>query len=513
MKKIFAIILVLLISTTIVSAKNYNIDLAANENAVNVLENNFQNLRMSYAFEGINSFDVSSKKGVFSEIIIPNTYSIGGLGTPKLPASKKLIEIPFGADVSVQVIDYTVTDYKLSEFGITNPIIPVQPSLPKNVDPTTVEFEYKKEFYTKNEFIRYEIATIEVLGVLRGMRLARLVIAPVSYNPVTETIKVYNDIQVEVSFTGSDIALTQQIKASTSSPYFDAVYQKVINYRDPDYPDHPDLTKYPIKYLIVSDPMFEDALQPFIEWKTKKGFNVITGYTDEIGSSINQIKTWIHGIYNSGTPEDPAPSFVLFVGDTGQIPAETGSSSGKVTDLYYCSVDGDMFPEMYYGRFSATNVSQLQAQVDKTLYYEKYEFANPSYLDNVTLIAGADGYWNPQVGQPTVLYGTENYFNAAHGFDNVHLYLTSYGGCYETINQGINLINYTAHGGQTSWGNPPMSQSDVNALTNDGMYPLAIGNCCSACDFGYGECFGETWARKANGGSVGYMGSAPSSGC
>ncbi len=30
--------------------------------------------------------------------------------------------------------------------------------------------------------------------------------------------------------------------------------------------------------------MFEDQLQPFIEWKELKGYNVVEGYTDEIGT-------------------------------------------------------------------------------------------------------------------------------------------------------------------------------------------------------------------------------------
>ncbi len=102
-----------------------------------------------------------------------------------------------------------------------------------------------------------------------------------------------------------------------------------------------------------------------------------------------------------------------------------------MTDLYYASVDGDYFPEMYYGRFSATNSAQLVSQIAKTLYYERYEFEDPTYLNDVTLIAGADGTWNPRIGQPTVQYGTINYFNAAHGYTNVNAYLTSpYTGCY-----------------------------------------------------------------------------------
>ncbi|MBC8174727.1 MAG: hypothetical protein H8E82_03630, partial [Candidatus Marinimicrobia bacterium] len=500
---------IMMISITVLFAGQYTIDFKAGRSEVQILENDYDKLEIEFNYPGINTYKVDSDKGEFTRISIPNTYWIGEIGTPKLPASKKLIEIPFGATVSVEVKDYSFSEYKLSDFGIVNPIVPNQPSLSKSVDPTTVQFEYKESAYTIDAFSDYELATVDILGVLRGIRLARLVISPVQYNPIQEKIRIYNNIDVEIHFSGSDISKTEYIRTSTYSPYFEVVYHNIINHRDPDYPDHPDLTTYPIKYLIVSDPMFEDLLQPFIEWKVKKGFTVITNYDL---SSASEIQTWVHDQYNSGEPEDPAPTFLLIVGDTPQIPASAiGSQTNKVTDLYYCSVDGDMFPEMYYGRFSATNVSQLQTQIDKTLYYEKYEFSDPSFLDNVTLIAGEDYSYNPTHGQPTVLYGANNYYNNEYEFNNVNLYLTSYGGCYETVNEGICFINYTAHGSQTSWSGPSLTQSEVNAFTNDGMYPLAIGNCCLAADFGYGECFGETWMRKENGGAVGYIGSAPSS--
>ncbi|MDP2423593.1 MAG: C25 family cysteine peptidase, partial [Bacteroidales bacterium] len=233
---------------------------------------------------------------------------------------------------------------------------------------------------------------------------------------------------------------------------------------------------------------------------------------DVIGNTYTAIKTWIHAQYNAGTPTNPAPSFFLLVGDTPQIPATTGSSSAKMTDLYYASVDGDYFPEMYYGRFSARTVEQLIPQIQKTLYYEKYEFTDPSYLDKTTLIAGSDGTWNPRVGQPTIHYGTQNYFNTAHGYTDVNTYLTSpYTGCYDPSRIAVGFINYTAHCAETSWGDPLLSQSAVNNFTNTGKFPLAVGNCCLAADFGYAECIGETWQRAANKGSVAYIGSSPSS--
>jgi len=492
--------------------ESHSIKLRPDNTELALLENTEEKIVLKYEVSHIKGFDVETEEGVFSELSIPQGHYIGSIGTPKLPARKELIEIPFGAEVSIRVTGYNVEEYALDDLGITQKLMPVQPSISKSADMDKVKFEYDEPAYNRDAFSDHELASIEVLGTLRGMRIARVVLAPVRYNPITNRIRMYNDLVVQVDLTGSNQDLTKYIKASTYSPYFDVVYQSVLNGRDQEYPDHPDLTKFPVKYLIVSDPMFETVLQPFIEWKTMKGFEVIIGYTNDIGSSVANIQNWILGHYNNGTPDDPAPSFVLFVGDVQQVPASaSGSATNKMTDLYYCSIDGDYFPEMYYGRFSAMNTSQLQAQINKTLYYEKYEFENPSYLDDVTLIAGADGYWNSAVGQPTILYGTQNYYNSLYGFSQINSYLNSYSGCYDTVDEGIGVILYTAHGTETEWSSPNLSISAVNNFNNPDMYPLAIGNACLTGDFGYSECIGETWVRKANGGAVAYIGSSPSS--
>lgn len=488
------------------------IDLGRASTDVKIEKDDMQRFKASFSYSSISTFGVETGKGLFNELIIPGTYWTGDLGTPKLPASKKLIEIPFGAEVSVKVLNYEMKEYSLRDYGINFKVMPVQPSLRKDQDIEEVPFEYNDEIYNKDFFIEHELAEVEILGVLRGYRLARLTISPVSYNPVKDIVRVYNDIEIEVTYSNVDVELTNYIKASTYSPYFEHIQQNILNNPNHGYPAHPDLTKYPIKYLVVSDRMFESHLAPFIEWKTKKGFEMIVAYTDEIGTTYSAIQSWVHAQYNSGTPTNPAPSFVLFVGDTPQIPATMGSSSGKMTDLYYASVDGDYFPEMYYGRFSANNPTQLIPQIEKTLYYEKYQFSDPTYLDKVTLIAGADGTWNPRVGQPTIHYATNNYWNAAHGFTSIFTYLTSpYTGCYSPEKIAVGFINYTAHCGETSWGDPSLTQSMVNAFVNQDKYPLAIGNCCLAADFGYPECIGETWMRVANKGSVVYIGSSPSS--
>jgi len=491
-------------------AQEFAINLGRTSGAVDVVTDNMQQLRVNYSYPGINTFGVKSDKGLFNEIYIPNTYWVGELGTPKLPASKNLIEIPFGAEVSVKVLGYTVSEHRLGDHGIEHLLMPVQPSVRKDQNVDEIPFEFKPEIYEQDVFIGHELATVEILGNLRGYRIARLTVAPVSYNPAQGKIRVYNDIDVEITFHNADLQLTEYIKASTYSPYFEIVQNSLLNNPNHGYPNHPDLTKYPVKYLIVSHRMFENELVPFVEWKTKKGFEVVLAFTDEIGTSYAAIQSWVHAQYNAGTPTDPAPSFLLLVGGPQQVPSIIGSSSSRVTDLYYASVDGDMLPEMYYGRFSATNTAQLVSQINKTLYYEKYEFADPSFLDKVTLIAGADGTWNPRIGQPTIHYGTNNHWNAANGFTGIHTYLTApYTGCYDPSRIAVSFINFTAHCSQTSWSSPTLSVSDVHNFVNAGQYPLAIGNCCQSADFNHTESIGEAWARANNKGAVAYIGAAP----
>ena len=489
-----------------------SIQLEAERTSTHLQESNLQTMRVSYSFDEIRSVEVKTDQGNFSELMFHNAYSVGELGTPRLPAAKNLIEIPFGASAEIQVKSYTVKEYYLPDFGIKNPLMPVQPSMRKDQELKDVPFEFKAEAYSAKSFSEVEIAELEVLGVMRGMRLARLVVAPVRYNPSENTIQVFNDIEIEVTFKDADIALTNYIKASTWSPYFDVLYGSILNplMSGDIFDDHPDLTKNPIKMLIVSHRDFEETLQPYVEWKTQMGFFVQVDYTDEIGTTAAAIQSHIHGVYNAATPEDPAPTFVILVGDGSKVPASAiGSSTNVVSDLYYASVDGDYFPEMYHGRLSARNVQELQNQIEKILYYERYEFEDPSYLDDVTLIAGQDGYWNPRIGQPTVHYGTENYFNAAHGFNNVNTYLTSYTGCYDEERIAVSLINFTAHCSSTAWAGPYLYATDIHNMTNNGRYPLAVGNCCQSSLFSHPESIGEAWVRAANKGAVAYVGSAP----
>ena len=511
MKKV-SILLVLVMSTLFALAQNGRIDLR-HETKAEITRSEFTKFTAVFSYGSIESIELPTERGTFSEIAIEGTYASGEIGTPELPASHQLLAVPFGATPRVTVTNYSYTDYDLATYGI-NTIVPRQPSVRKDQNPDEVEFVYNAAAYQTRSLASVPEATIEVQGTMRGIRVGSLVVNPVSYNPASNTLRVFNDIEVEVNFDGADRAETERMLLSTYSPYFDIVYKQMFNYRQilDVYTDHPDLMAYPVHMIVITPENYISALQPWINWKIQKGFDVNVVTTAQAGGNYNAIQSYVQNLYTTGVSQGATPTFVILVGDTGQIPGKTsGNATNKVTDLYYGSIDGDYFPDMFYSRMSAENTNQVTAIVNKILQYEQYTMPDPSYLNNVTLIAGWDSYWTNYVGKPTIQYAMQYYYNTAHGFTNVYNWLGQpYTGCYASLSSGTGFVNYTAHGSETAWSDPQLSSSQVNALTNTNKYFLAMGNCCLTGNFGYSQpCFGEAMLRGENKAAYSYIGSCP----
>lgn len=506
------LLVVLLFSSFMLSAANEILLTPGGSTRLDVTSNTFTRLQVSNAISEFKTFTVNTEKGVFFEMSATGYSKSNIVGAPQIPVLSKLIEVPAGATPVVKVISYEMQEYKLSDFGIHDNLIPVQQPQPKSKGPQP--FTMNQQIYSKNAFYSEDLARVEVAGYLRGVRLANLILAPVEYNPVTNTIRVYNNMIVDVTFVGGNKALTDEIKAKTRSPYFNNVYSKVLNYQPVDN-TLDTMSKFPVKYVIVSDPMFQAQLQPFVKWKTKRGFKVIEAYTNNpaVGTTFTSIKNYLQNLYTSATAADPAPTFILFVGDVAQIPAY--NCGAHVSDMYYCEYSGDYLPEVYRGRFSASNAAQLQPQIDKTLMYEQYLMPDPSYLNEVVMIAGDDASHELTWGNGQINYGTTYYFNEAHNLLS-HTYLQPEPGganysqnIINNISNGVGYANYTAHGSPSGWADPSFVISDISTLQNAGKYGLLVGNCCQTNTYDQNT-FGEELLRAQNKGAIGYIGASNS---
>jgi hypothetical protein len=473
----------------------------------------FDGFSASFSYSSIESQEMNTEKGVFSLLTMGNSIAAGNIGEPEVLVTRKLIAVPFGATPVVTVKKYTVEEYNLADYGIAKPY-PHQPSVSKSDN--NPKFAYNEAAYAAKGYNEdLPIAEVSVLGTMRGIQLGALQLNTLRYDAAANTIRVYNNIELEVSFKDADLALTEKTLVNTYSPYFRTVYSSLFNEKaiTDIYDEHPDLWAVPVKVLVVANRMFEEAMQPWITWKTEKGFYMDVNYTDEIGSTSAAIQSFIINKYNEGLESGQTPTFLIIVGDNDQVPrSQMGSATHKVTDLYYYAVAGganDYYPDMFHSRFTCETVQEFQNVIEKSLMYEQYTMPDPSYLSNVLLIAGWDASWNPRVGKPTIQYATNYYYNAEHGFDNVYSYLQQpYTGCYQHLSTGVGFANYTAHGDNTEWSEPNFSVSNVNALTNTNKYFLAMGNCCLAANWGYSsKSLGEAMIIAEQKGAYAYIGS------
>ncbi len=476
-----------------------------------ISDENNTGLKIRSVVSGFSVQDIQTPAGTFALMSIDGYGHRSVEGEPSLPVYGRLIEVPVGATFSVRIIRSHFQELDLKDAGTDNPLIPVQPSMSKGDDPDKVPFLMKKELYQDNRWMEDDLVKISYSGTLRALVLARIEISPVQYNPATGKLRVYDELEAEIIFQDADYQASLELKKRKASPWFNSLYRMAGNHKQ--LPPSDDLiTSSPVTYVIVSDPMFQTTLQPFIAWKQKKGFKVIEGYTSNpaVGTTTTSIKSWLQGLYNTPPAGYNAPSFILFVGDVAQIPAWTGTAGSHVTDLRYCEYTGDNLPEVFYGRFSATTVAQLQPQIDKTLEYEQYLMPDPTFLGRAVMVAGADAsYQTHSNGQ--IYYGTETYFNAAHGiFSHTYLQPEPSGANYSqniknNVSAGVAYANYTAHCSSSGWADPSFVNSDIPSLTNAGKYCLMVGNCCLSCKFDVAS-FAEEQLRAANKGSVGYIG-------
>lgn len=461
-------------------------------------------LNVQFALGDISINQVQKNNEDFISIYAENSHFLNTPGFPKLPQFNQLIEIPHEATPQIEIINIEEEIYNLDDFNLDGFIIPTQSSVSKSANINDIEFVMNALVYTQNEFINTNPVELNEKGFLRAVRFGNLMINPVEYNPVTNQLKVKKNIEFSVTFENANYETTNSEKARLFSPYFEAIYQSMINYSPLNTRDN--MIQEKVGYLIIAHDIFNEYLDDFVAWKTMKGFNVEVAYTSETGSSASAIKSYIENQYNNSFIP---PSFVLIVGDVAQVPASY-SSGGHVSDLDYCDFTNDNVPDLLHGRFSAQNPSELLAQIEKTIEYERYDMPDPSFLEDVIMISGVDASYAPTYGNGQINYGTTYYFNGSNEINsNTFLYPASGSSASQILNlanQGAAFMNYTAHGYEGGWADPAFDTYDANAMTNSGQYPTMVGNCCLTNAFDTGECFGEALLRKNNGGAIGYIG-------
>ncbi len=163
----------------------------------------------------IQEMGFDQNKELYHDIKVNGLYNIStNIGSPNLPQIEVLIGIPQTGNLELS----TKASKSLSFENIN--VIPVP-----NVSWDSSKLE-KSLVYQENQFLPGTIAEITEIGYLRDIRVAKILISPVQYNPVTKYLKIHQNLNITVRF------LTKPtIKVNLESEklgYFDRIYEKIL---------------------------------------------------------------------------------------------------------------------------------------------------------------------------------------------------------------------------------------------------------------------------------------------
>ncbi|UCD19672.1 MAG: hypothetical protein JSU64_00600, partial [candidate division WOR-3 bacterium] len=374
---------VLLLASTLLSAEWIPFTSGALEKGAefDVLAQTPQMVIVGFTIDGIISEDVNTQGMIdppgenFVFFSLPDGYHTGKIGKPRLPAIKKTVAVPYGAEIKIEMLNSEYHEVPLSTFGIEKKIMPTLAPVVKLPDEKPV-FIIDEKLYTQDAMYPADIARIENEDYMRGHRLAVIEVIPIQYNPVKNTIRYYTHIELKLTFDGGDLMQTTQKVLQNYSP----LYEDFINRRVLNSNLYEELLRgvlpLPIHYLIITHDSFQSSVNDLAHWLKQKGFKVKVANQDSISPwTTTAIDDYIEA-------QNPLPTYLLLVGDVngGYMPAPTGSSSGKVTDLYYAETDGSGYlPDIFYGRLSVETPTHIATAVDKILKYEKANLPDIAY--------------------------------------------------------------------------------------------------------------------------------------
>ena len=261
-------------------------------------------------------------------------------------------------------------------------------------------------------------------------------------------------------------------------------------------------------YLILTVDAYMDAVQPLVEWKRQKGFEVRVVTPAETGHGRTEIQAWLRNAY--ATWETP-PEYLMIVGDVADIP--TWDFSGNPTDHPYTLMnEGDWLPDLLLGRLSVENDYQAQTSINKTVNYEKNpdDGGNADWYRRYLGVAGNAGSITPVntvkfCGEQLQSIGFENSFMEGP-YDGVYSppffgEAQSVPRITNAIDSGVGLVVYRGWAyGVKGWEPPHFITNHIDGLTNGPMTPIVMSFVCLNGDYSVNSggdviCFGEKWTR------------------
>ncbi|MBT3589611.1 MAG: hypothetical protein HOD28_04540 [Candidatus Marinimicrobia bacterium] len=242
-------------------------------------------------------------------------------------------------------------------------------------------------------------------------------------------------------------------------------------------------------YLIIVPDGLVSYLDQFVSFKKSQGFDVNVSLLSEAGSSSDEIKTFI----GATLAEDPMLEYVLLIGDVdgfAALPSFYYGPENDVSDQKYSHLLGDdIVPDVFIGRMSVDNLTDLIVILSKTMKYARDPLAyDQNWLNRGLIVAGnySNTYPIPITPKWTSYWLRDELLDFGYSNVDTVFYPPTQQGAPQiisAINQGAGIVNYRGWGDANGWHYPEFHVSDVNDLNNGWLTPVFMSYVCNSNDF------------------------------
>ncbi len=479
-------------------------DVQGDRPEVNILRHDAEGVTIEVRLPGVELREGVLEGRKWDRVEIPGGAWLSEPGAPEIPNFSRLLAIPArtGVRAEFEALETTV----LSDIEL----MPDQGDEPEELMQKGQPVRFDMAAYSQDAFYPEEEVLSGEPAILRGMRVVRVQMNPVRYNPVTKELRIAHRYRVTVHFEGTDLRnVPSRPMRPVSRSWVSSMQGAVMNL------DQLDLEMVEMgSYLIVcedNDYLVDTLLEPLIDWKKRKGHTVVVErFTPN--ASTTTIKSIIQAAYDNW---EVPPEYVLLWGDTDGEYALAGYEYYGIDHPYSQLDGGDILADVALGRYPADDAIETMVMVNKVLFYEKMPYTgHPDWFHEGVLVAGSSSS-----GLSTVLanrwiktrlieheYTEIDTFWYWMGSPYTYVPLTLTNG----INDGATYVNYRGWLGMQGFDN-----YDIQALTNSFMLPFVTILTCGTGGFGGSEsrmeCFSNVGTPQNPTGAVACVGTATSS--
>lgn len=481
---------------------------------------------------------------MYAILNIPGWESQNEVGKPAVPMKPVFVELPAGAKYSV-----TVSQLKDVEISLST-VWPTQPAVPQDDPPPP--FVSDRNTYGTNAFFPGNpiISTHEIN--MRNHKILEVQVAPVRYNPFTGIARASQRLIIDIKLdkiSSKPSELSNSIFETSMIKGLPSVIKSSTQSPDTDPP----------KYMVLMDDQFESnsKLTEFLEWKRRKGNDVVIVKTSDINSngspSANQIISYMRNL-----PDKDYPVYLLIIGmDNQSSGVRPFMYDGKTpSDLdFACRDDSDFLPDLFNARLPAKDNSELTNMLEKVMdmdrtpptsdMYQKVVMAGQiqdnegaknqcdrMHCETSDAIAtyfeqdagGVDytcvrAITNPHGANADCLWRNDSrsmLWRNVSGeqrkigrrvYDHFVGNSTARSRINDAVNAGVALVQHRDHGNVTGWGNPSYRSSNVRSSIKNGKNrPMVWSNNCLSGSYHKNDSFIKAWMTHSEGGAYAYVG-------